>query len=237
VECDASVVDPPTETNRSESAVNQDEKEQTLTSREKRSTPKPAPPQKRTPATASPESNSKRGRTFTDREKNAIVVGVRRFGLGKWKEIKTTFGATLQHRSTVQIEDCFRTMVQQGQIVESQIHAKSTPTENHPTPPSRQILPRKARNDVSYTSDTRVECNESLVAPLIETHRSESAVNQDKKEHTLTTRGKRSTTKPAPPQKKTSISTIKKKRKIISTKKASIANTRILRSNRSRLRY
>jgi hypothetical protein len=157
-------------------------------------------------APASPETKSKRRRTFTDREKNAIVVGVRRLGLGKWKEIQTTFGASLQHRS---------------------------PTENHPTPPSRQILPRGARNDVSYTSDTSAECDAS-VDPPTETNRSESPGNQDKKEQTLTTRGKRSAPKPAPPQKRTSP--IKKKRKVISTEKTSIVNTRILRSTRSRLR-
>eukprot|EP00978_Attheya_sp_CCMP212_P049182 scaffold629202_cov55-Attheya_sp.AAC.1 len=162
-------------------------------------------------APASPETTSKRRRTFSDREKNAIVVGVRRLGLGKWKEIQTTFGATLQHRSTVQIKDCFRTMVKRGQIDASQIPATPpTPTENHPTPPSRQILPRGARNDVSYTSDTSAECDAS-VDPPAETHISESPGNQDKKEQTLTTREKRSAPKPSPPQKRTSP--IKKKRK------------------------
>mmetsp|Transcript_24540 Transcript_24540/g.44258 ORF Transcript_24540/g.44258 Transcript_24540/m.44258 type:complete len:248 (+) Transcript_24540:965-1708(+) len=52
---------------------------------------------------------------FTDEEKNAIIDGARRFGVGKWAEIKSfrDYKDTLRNRSTVQLKDKWRTMENQ----------------------------------------------------------------------------------------------------------------------------
>mmetsp|Transcript_27390 Transcript_27390/g.58866 ORF Transcript_27390/g.58866 Transcript_27390/m.58866 type:complete len:568 (+) Transcript_27390:108-1811(+) len=52
---------------------------------------------------------------FTDEEKNAIIDGVKRFGVGKWAEIKShpRYEDTLRNRTSVQLKDKWRTMENQ----------------------------------------------------------------------------------------------------------------------------
>lgn len=57
-----------------------------------------------------------RRRLFTDEEKQAIRDGINIYGVGKWADIKAHFAIVLRHRTSVQIKDCFRTMVKKGEI-------------------------------------------------------------------------------------------------------------------------
>lgn len=52
----------------------------------------------------------KRRAKFTDVEDNAIREGVRRFGAGKWSEIKVNYAVELKNRDTVQMKDRWRNM-------------------------------------------------------------------------------------------------------------------------------
>lgn len=54
---------------------------------------------------------SRKRRRFTEEEKEAIRTGVEQIGVGKWAEIKKRFRSELRQRTSVQIKDCFRTMM------------------------------------------------------------------------------------------------------------------------------
>lgn len=57
------------------------------------------------------------GRRFwTDDEKNAIIEGVKYFGLGRWADIKKKYSEELEFRTSGQIKDCFRTMKRRGEL-------------------------------------------------------------------------------------------------------------------------
>lgn len=56
-------------------------------------------------------------RKFTDDESNAIKEGLSIYGRGKWAEIKRMAGSRLFDRSSVQIKDRYRSMVERGEIV------------------------------------------------------------------------------------------------------------------------
>lgn len=53
---------------------------------------------------------------WTDEEKTAVREGVRKYGVGKWKEIKAEYNAILRNRNPVQIKDCFRTMTKHDKV-------------------------------------------------------------------------------------------------------------------------
>mmetsp|Transcript_8863 Transcript_8863/g.18543 ORF Transcript_8863/g.18543 Transcript_8863/m.18543 type:complete len:171 (+) Transcript_8863:933-1445(+) len=55
-------------------------------------------------------------RIWTDTEKNAIIEGIRRFGIGQWARVKDTFFMDLNMRTSGQIRDCFRTMKDRGEL-------------------------------------------------------------------------------------------------------------------------
>jgi hypothetical protein len=63
-----------------------------------------------------PRSLSRTKRFFTPEETQAVRDGVRRFGPGNWTTIKWNCNGRLQNRSTVQIKDKYRNMVQKGEI-------------------------------------------------------------------------------------------------------------------------
>ena len=49
-------------------------------------------------------------RKFTQQEDNAIISGVRKFGAGRWSDIKSYYANDLKNRSAVQIKDRWRTL-------------------------------------------------------------------------------------------------------------------------------
>ena len=53
---------------------------------------------------------------WTDEEKLSVKEGVRKFGIGKWKDIKAEYNAILRNRSAVQIKDCWRTMAKNNEV-------------------------------------------------------------------------------------------------------------------------
>lgn len=53
---------------------------------------------------------------WTDSEKNALIQGINRFGIGHWAEIKKTFYLTLKFRTSGQIKDKYRTMKKRGEL-------------------------------------------------------------------------------------------------------------------------
>jgi hypothetical protein len=53
---------------------------------------------------------------WTEEEKEAVKKGVESFGVGRWKDIKLRFGSLLRNRTSVQIKDCWRTMVLRGEV-------------------------------------------------------------------------------------------------------------------------
>jgi len=55
-------------------------------------------------------------RRWTVEEKNAVKFGVKRFGVGKWVQIKTEHDMILRNRTAVQIKDCWRTMVRKKEV-------------------------------------------------------------------------------------------------------------------------
>jgi hypothetical protein len=69
---------------------------------------------------SSPASSSgnqqRRRRPFTDEEVQAIVDGVKKYGVGKWAIIRSNSGGALLSRDTVQIKDKYRNMVSAGMI-------------------------------------------------------------------------------------------------------------------------
>lgn len=53
---------------------------------------------------------------FTDEEKSAIKLGVERFGFGKWAKIKEYYSDELRDRTSVNIKDCYRTMMKKNEV-------------------------------------------------------------------------------------------------------------------------
>ena len=88
-----------------------------------------APPPRRTTSTnvltpsTSPHvlsmAQRKKGKPFTTLETNAIVLGLRQFGIGRWKDIKEAYPIELAERSSGQIKDRYRTLVKQGVLHEN----------------------------------------------------------------------------------------------------------------------
>jgi len=52
----------------------------------------------------------KRRKMFTEEEKNAIMMGVKKFGKS-WGKIKKEYKITLESRTNVNIKDCYRNMM------------------------------------------------------------------------------------------------------------------------------
>lgn len=55
-------------------------------------------------------------RRFTEEEKTAIKLGVRKFGFGKWSNIKDYYGEELRSRTSVDIKDCYRNMMKRNEV-------------------------------------------------------------------------------------------------------------------------
>mmetsp|Transcript_4592 Transcript_4592/g.5305 ORF Transcript_4592/g.5305 Transcript_4592/m.5305 type:complete len:107 (+) Transcript_4592:808-1128(+) len=53
---------------------------------------------------------------FTQDEKHAIIAGVEKFGRGRWKEIKDYYNELLGDRTSTQIKDCYRTMLNKNEL-------------------------------------------------------------------------------------------------------------------------
>jgi len=53
---------------------------------------------------------------FTEEEKSAIKLGVERFGFGKWAKIKEYYSDELRDRTSVNIKDCYRTMMKKNEV-------------------------------------------------------------------------------------------------------------------------
>jgi len=70
-------------------------------------------PKKKRIRVSSPSKGRKR---FTQEEKHAIIHGAEKFGIGKWKEIKDYYNELLGDRTSVQIKDCYRTMVNKCEL-------------------------------------------------------------------------------------------------------------------------
>lgn len=66
-----------------------------------------------------PELNAqgkRKRRRFTEDEKTAIRQGVRNHGFGKWAAIKAEFSVVLRNRTSVNIKDCYRTMMKHNEV-------------------------------------------------------------------------------------------------------------------------
>lgn len=61
---------------------------------------------------SAPSGSKRKRRAFTLEEKNAVISGVERHGVGKWKEILASSDGALDSRTNVDIKDCFRNMEQ-----------------------------------------------------------------------------------------------------------------------------
>jgi hypothetical protein len=61
-------------------------------------------------------SGIRKRRAFTEEEKDVIRGGVETFGIGHWAEIKAHYFVILRHRTSVQIKDCYRTMVKKNEV-------------------------------------------------------------------------------------------------------------------------
>jgi len=60
----------------------------------------------------------RRKKRWTEEEREAVIQGVRKFGPGSWSKIKNEYDRILADRSSVNIKDCYRTLVKQGIIDE-----------------------------------------------------------------------------------------------------------------------
>lgn len=69
------------------------------------------------PSPSESTTSYKRGRKrFTDDEKTAIKLGVQKFGFGKWAQIKAYYRSELRDRTSVNIKDCYRTMMRNNEV-------------------------------------------------------------------------------------------------------------------------
>eukprot|EP00550_Attheya_septentrionalis_P006629 CAMPEP_0198291994 /NCGR_PEP_ID=MMETSP1449-20131203/9299_1 /TAXON_ID=420275 /ORGANISM="Attheya septentrionalis, Strain CCMP2084" /LENGTH=605 /DNA_ID=CAMNT_0043990683 /DNA_START=75 /DNA_END=1895 /DNA_ORIENTATION=+ len=53
---------------------------------------------------------------FSQEEKDAIRLGIERFGVGRWAEIKVYYDVELRDRTSVNIKDCYRNMLKRGDL-------------------------------------------------------------------------------------------------------------------------
>mmetsp|Transcript_19086 Transcript_19086/g.41282 ORF Transcript_19086/g.41282 Transcript_19086/m.41282 type:complete len:536 (+) Transcript_19086:71-1678(+) len=67
-------------------------------------------------AHAADADSQKKRKRFSQNEKEAVRKGVEQFGPGQWKQIKEAHLPLLHARTTVQIKDCYRTMLKRGDI-------------------------------------------------------------------------------------------------------------------------
>ena len=66
-----------------------------------------------------PRSAGKKRKRWTDEEKDIIRKGIARHGVGHWAMIKSDWPMDLRDRTSVQIKDCYRTMLKRGELSES----------------------------------------------------------------------------------------------------------------------
>lgn len=55
-------------------------------------------------------------RKWTEEEKVAVKLGVKKFGVGKWADIKNEYAEILKNRTSVQIKDVWRTMSKKKEV-------------------------------------------------------------------------------------------------------------------------
>jgi hypothetical protein len=55
-------------------------------------------------------------RGWSDKEKNTLKFGIQTIGVGKWASIKQVYEEIFEQRTTGQIKDCYRTMINRGEI-------------------------------------------------------------------------------------------------------------------------
>jgi hypothetical protein len=53
---------------------------------------------------------------WSENETNALVAGVRKFGIGKWQTIKNEYGDILRNRNNVQLKDKWRVLERKGML-------------------------------------------------------------------------------------------------------------------------
>mmetsp|Transcript_8402 Transcript_8402/g.18944 ORF Transcript_8402/g.18944 Transcript_8402/m.18944 type:complete len:1013 (+) Transcript_8402:439-3477(+) len=63
-----------------------------------------------------PRSSGRKRKKWTEEEKDAVREGVEAYGVGRWAVIKSEWAMALQDRTSVQIKDCYRTMLKRGEI-------------------------------------------------------------------------------------------------------------------------
>lgn len=65
-----------------------------------------------------PRSGGKKRKRWTDEEKEAVRQGIAEHGVGRWALIKSDWAMELRDRTSVQIKDCYRTMLKRGELSE-----------------------------------------------------------------------------------------------------------------------
>lgn len=65
-----------------------------------------------------PRSAGKKRKRWTDEEKEAVRQGIAQHGVGRWALIKSDWAMELRDRTSVQIKDCYRTMLKRGELSE-----------------------------------------------------------------------------------------------------------------------
>ena len=65
-----------------------------------------------------PRSGGKKRKRWTDEEKEAVRQGIAQYGVGRWALIKSDWAMELRDRTSVQIKDCYRTMLKRGELSE-----------------------------------------------------------------------------------------------------------------------
>ena len=65
-----------------------------------------------------PRSGGKKRKRWTDEEKEAVRQGIAQHGVGRWALIKSDWAMELRDRTSVQIKDCYRTMLKRGELSE-----------------------------------------------------------------------------------------------------------------------
>ena len=58
-------------------------------------------------------------RAWTRQEKEAVKQGIRVFGVSQWAQIKGMWSNVLKDRTSQQIKDCYRTMLEKGELAEA----------------------------------------------------------------------------------------------------------------------
>lgn len=74
--------------------------------------------------TSRPKSPGQKRRAWSTDERMAVKVGVEKFGVGRWVEIKDHYHDILKGRTNGMIKDCYRTMVRKGEIDGSKSKSK-----------------------------------------------------------------------------------------------------------------